>query len=170
MQLNEGVEWAAHCAALLAALPEGATLPAARLAEYHGIPAPYLAKSLQALTRAGIVEATTGRLGGYRLGRPASDVTLLDVVQAIEGTETFFKCTEIRRRGPSRVAVRAYAPTCGIAAAMWRAEHAWRDELQATTIADIADVTMKQAPPAALEKGVTWVTQVLATRSTPTGK
>ena len=47
---------------------------------------------------------------------------------------------------------------------------AWRDELQATTIADLADLTMKQAPPAALDKGVTWVTQVLATRSTPNTK
>ena len=167
MQLNEGVEWAAHCAALLAALPDRATLPAVRLAEYHGIPAPYLAKSLQALTRAGIVELTTGRLGGYRLGRPASDITLLDVVQAIEGTETFFKCTEIRRRGPSGVAARAYAPTCGIAAAMWRAPPPG-GTAPATTIADLADLTMKQAPPAAIEKGVTWITQVLATRSTPT--
>src|ERR1700735_999224 len=110
MQLNEGVEWAAHCAALLAALPEGATLPAARLAEYHGIPAPYLAKSLQALTRAGLVESTTGRQGGYRLGRPAAAISLLDIVEAIEGTDTLFQCTEIRKRGPSRVAARSYSP------------------------------------------------------------
>jgi Rrf2 family protein len=167
MQLNEGVEWAAHCAAILAALPEGATLPAVRLAEYHGVPAPYLAKSLQALTRAGLVESTTGRLGGYRLGRPATDITLLDVVQAIEGDRTFFKCTEIRRRGPSRVAARAYSPTCGIAAAMWRAEAAWQDELRAVTIAEIADLTITQAPAAALEKGVTWITQVLSSRKAP---
>jgi Rrf2 family protein len=164
MQMHEGVEWAAHCAAILAALPPGAKLPAVRLAEYHGIPAPYLAKSLQALTRGGIVEATTGRLGGYRLGRPATDISLLDVVQAIEGSETFFKCTEIRRRGPSRVAARSYGPTCGIAAVMWRAEAAWRDELRAVTIADIAELTMTQAPAAAIEKGVTWITQVLSTR------
>ena len=168
MHLNEGVEWAAHCAAILAALPEDVTLPAVRLAEYHGIPAPYLAKSLQALTRAGIVESTTGRLGGYRLGRPAADISLLDVVQAIESKEAFFKCTEIRRRGPSRVAARAYTPTCGIAAAMWRAEAAWQDELRAVTIADIADLTMKQAPAAAMEKSVTWITQVISTRTSPT--
>jgi Rrf2 family protein len=165
MQMNEGVEWAAHCTAILAALPAGVALPSVRLAEYHGIPAPYLAKSLQALTRAGIVESTTGRVGGYRLGRPASDISLLDIVHAIEGDETFFRCTEIRRRGPSRVAARAYTPTCGIAAAMWRAERAWQDELRAVTIADIADLTMKQAPSAALEKSVTWITQVLAARS-----
>ena len=121
--------------------------------------------SLQALTRAGIVESTTGRNGGYRLGRSASEITLLDIVQAIEGKEPLFRCTEIRRRGPSKVAARSYSPTCGIAAAMWRAEQAWKEELQATTIAAVADLTMKQAPRAALEKGVTWITQVLAARN-----
>src|ERR1035437_6597192 len=112
MRINEGVEWGAHCAVVLALLPEGASLPAARLAEYHGVPAPYLAKSLQALMRAGIVESSTGRRGGYRLGKPASEITLLDVFHAVEGDDTFFRCTEIRRQGPSRVAAYAYPPTC----------------------------------------------------------
>jgi Rrf2 family protein len=164
MHLNEGVEWAAHCATVLAALPDGLVLPAARLAEYHDIPAPYLAKSLQALKRAGIVEATTGRLGGYRLGRPAESITLLDIVQAVEGNAAFFRCTEIRRQGPSRVAARAYTPMCGIAAAMWRAEEAWRDELERTTLSELVALTLQHAPPAALEKSMTWITQVLTTR------
>ena len=45
---------------------------ATRLAEYHGVPAPYLAKHLQALSRAGIVESSPGPRGGYRLARPAA--------------------------------------------------------------------------------------------------
>jgi Rrf2 family protein len=167
MRMKEGVEWAVHCAVLLAALPEGLVLPAARLAEYHGVPAPYLAKSLQALTRAGIVESTTGRHGGYRLGRAASGITLLHIVEAIEGDASFFQCTEIRRRGPSRVAARAYTSTCGIAAAMWQAEEAWRDELRQVTVADLARQTMRHAPPAALGKSITWITQVLETRRPP---
>ena len=77
MRLTEGVEWAVHCVLLLTALPEGATLPASRLAEYHDLPAPYLAKSLQALAGAGIVASAPGRRGGYRLGRPAAEITLL---------------------------------------------------------------------------------------------
>jgi Rrf2 family protein len=154
MKMNEGVEWAVHCAVLLAALPEGASLPATRLAEYHGIPAPYLAKSLQALMHAGIVESTTGR----------SAITLLHVVQAIEGPEPMFRCTEIRRRGPSRVAARQYSPMCGIAAAMERAEQAWQDELRLTTVADLARYVMDAAPPAALEKGIAWVSDVLSIR------
>jgi Rrf2 family protein len=165
MRMNEGVEWAAHCAVVLAMLPDGASLPATRLAEYHGIPAPYLAKSLQALMRAGIVESTTGRHGGYGLGKPASAISLLDVFQAVEGDDPFFRCTEIRRKGPSRVAVRAYPPTCGIAAAMWGAEAAWRGELSAVTIADLAVQVMAEAPPAAVVKGSKWLATTLAARN-----
>ena len=164
MKLSEGVEWAAHCAVLLAALPEGASLPAARLAEYHGVPAPYLAKSLQALTRAGIVESATGRFGGYRLARAPGEISLLQIVQAIEGEGRAFRCTEIRKRGPSAAGARAYSPTCGIAAAMWRAEDAWRRELESTTVADIAAQVMRQAPPAAIDRAAVWLTRAIRRR------
>jgi Rrf2 family protein len=168
MRISEGVEWAAHCAVLLAVVPEQASLPAARLAEYHGLPTPYLAKALQALMRAGVVESTPGRSGGYRLARPASEITMLSIVQAIEGTDPAFRCAEIRRRGPSAVAARSYPPTCGIADVMWRAEAAWRDELQHTTIGDLARLVMAQAPPAAMAKGGAWLNGVLETRRSTT--
>jgi Rrf2 family protein len=159
--MNEGVEWAAHCVLLLHSLPEDASLPASRLAEYHGVPAPYLAKSLQALAGAGIVTSTPGRHGGYRLGRPATEITLLDVVLAIEGDDAFFRCTEIRKRGPSRVASRAYPPVCGIAAAMYRAEAAWQAELERTSIADLTAGVLSQAPPRALQKSAAWLDRTL---------
>jgi Rrf2 family protein len=100
MRMSEGVEWAIHCTVLLAALPDGASLPAARLAEYHGVPGPYLAKSLQALARSGVVESIPGRRGGYRLARPAKSISLLDVVQAVEGGEPAFRCSHPPLRRP----------------------------------------------------------------------
>ena len=163
MHLSEGVEWAAHSVLLLHALPEGTTLPAARLAEYHDLPGPYLAKSLQALAAAGIVASLPGRRGGYRLGRPAEEITLLDVVLAIEGDGELFRCTEIRRRGPARAAPRARQPMCGIAAAMQRAETAWRSELAATTVADLARGMQKSASAEALAKSAAWLGGVLPT-------
>lgn len=166
MRLGEGVEWAAHCAVLLAVLPERTTLPAHRLAEYHGVPGPYLAKCLQALTRAGIVESTPGRQGGYRLARPPADVSLLDVVTALEGAEPAFRCTEIRRRGPTAVRATGYGPVCAIAGAMWRAEEAWRRELAATTVADLVRQVVDGAPREALEKGTAWLGRVLEARGT----
>jgi Rrf2 family protein len=167
MKMNEGVEWGAHCAVLLAFLPDGSSLPAHRLAEYHDVPAPYLAKSLQAMMRAGIVTSTAGRRGGYRLARPASQITMLDIVRAIEGDEPVFQCTEIRRRGPSAVAARAYAPRCGIAAAMGRAEDAWRQQLRGTTVEELAEGVMAHSPSRALARGATWLTSVIETRSAP---
>ena len=161
MRMNQGVEWAAHCAALLAALPPDVAVPAATLAEFHGLPAPYLAKAMQQLAAAGIVTAVPGRRGGYRLARSADQITLLDIVDAVDGDEAAFRCTEIRRQGPSAVPRRYYSPRCGIAAAMWAAEHAFRDSLASVTIAEIAAGVQRDSPPAALEKASRWLATAL---------
>lgn len=162
MRMNQGVEWAAHCAALLAALPPDVAVPAAKLAEFHGLPAAYLAKALQQLAAAGIVTSLPGRRGGYRLARPAAEITLLDIVDAVDGAEPAFRCTEIRRRGPSAVPARFYSPRCGIAAAMGEAEQAYRNALAAVTIAAIAEGVRRDSPTAALEKGAAWLTSELS--------
>ncbi len=160
--MNQGVEWAAHCAALLASLPQEVAVPAATLAEYHGLPAPYLAKALQQLAAAGIVSSVPGRRGGYRLARPADQITLLDIVNAVDGDTAAFRCTEIRRQGPSAVPRRYYSPRCGIAAAMGAAEQAYHDSLASVTIAAIADGARRNSPPEAEEKGRRWLASALA--------
>jgi len=100
MKLSEGVEWGVHCAVVLAGLAPGATLPGKALAEYHGVSESYLLKHLKALTAAELLVSVPGPRGGYRLARPPERITLLDVVQAIDGTQPAFRCTEIRQRGP----------------------------------------------------------------------
>jgi len=77
MRISDGVEWAIHLCGVLAAVPEGRGVPGARLAEFHDLPPAYLAKHLQALSRAGIVAADRGVNGGYRLGRAAAKISLL---------------------------------------------------------------------------------------------
>ena len=84
MKLSDGVEWGVHVCTVLAVLPPDAALPAPRLAEYHGVPSAYLAKHLQALARAGVLETVKGPRGGYRLARPPAEITVLEVVEAIE--------------------------------------------------------------------------------------
>lgn len=161
MRLSEGVEWGLHCVVLTAMLPADAALPAGRLAEYHDVPTAYLAKHLQALSRAGILEALPGPRGGYRLARPAAQVTVLDVVEALEGRESAFRCTEIRRRGPAHVAAHEYRVPCSIHLVMDRADEAWRAELRDTSIADLVDRVVASAPPPTLEKGWGWMQEVL---------
>lgn len=158
--MSDGVEWGVHCATILGALPEGVALSAARLAEYHGVPAPYLAKHLQALTRAGVFVAVPGPHGGYRLARPAAEVTVLDIVEAVDGRQPAFRCTEIRQRGPAAVAASEYRLPCGIHGAMMRADEAWRAELRATTVADLLMGVLADASPEALAKGVRWLQDV----------
>ncbi|GAA4402489.1 RrF2 family transcriptional regulator [Tsukamurella soli] len=147
MRMGEGVEWAAHVCVLLHWLEEGdiTPVPVAQLAEAYDLPPAYLSKQLQALARIGITESLPGRHGGIRLARPAAVVTLMDVVAAIEGPGDAFACTEIRQRGPSEPGqpARDFTAPCGIAHAMRSAELAWRRELAATSIADLAAATPK---------------------------
>jgi len=157
MKLSDGVEWGVHVCTVLAALPSGAALPAAKLAEYHGVPSAYLAKHLQALARAGVLETTKGPKGGYRLARPASEITLLEVVEAIDGDEPAFRCTEIRRRGPLAMPAREYKHPCGIHAAFDRADEAWRAELRNTTVAEMFMGVLQDVPRPTLEKGARWI-------------
>jgi len=163
--MSEAVEWAVHCCTILATLPEDRALPAARLAEFHGVPPTYLAKALQATTAAGITESRSGPRGGYRLARPPAEITLLEVVLAVDGDDTAFQCREIRRRGP--VATDdpgAYRRPCGIASAMWRAEDAWRAELARTTIGELVDGLLATVAPAQLIKGAEWIQSVEVNR------
>lgn len=161
MRLGQGVEWAVHCCTLLAVVPADRTMSAARLAEYHGVPAPYLAKQLQALSAAGIVETVPGPRGGYRLARPATELTVLDVVVAVEGEDPAFTCTEIRCNGPAACEPSDFPRPCGIARAMWDAEAAWRASLQQHTIAELLDGALRDSPEEKLRAGGAWIGEAI---------
>ena len=85
MRLNEGVEWGIPVCLLLARLADEAPISGRRLAESHELPTAYTAKQLQALVRAGVLTSTSGPRGGFRLARSADQISLLDIVDAIEG-------------------------------------------------------------------------------------
>lgn len=157
MKLGEGVEAAIHCAAMLAGLDRGRTLSAAALAEYHGVSASYLVKHLKELVHAGIFESVPGPNGGYRLARPPSDVSLLDIVTAVEGPQPAFRCAEIRRRGPGAPDASAFLKPCGINAAMLRAERAWREVLAAVTLAELVAQYSAEADPRSLARGCAFI-------------
>ncbi len=148
MRLAEGVEWGVHSCLALSWLEDEAPIPAARLADIHDLPVAYLAKQMQALARAGIVSSTSGARGGFRLARPIREISLLDVVDAIEGGRAVtFECTEIRRRGPvGQVSDSSFSAPCGIAAAMRRAEDNWRAALKHTSLAEIGREVLAAAP------------------------
>ncbi|WP_243719235.1 Rrf2 family transcriptional regulator [Actinomadura sp. KC06] len=144
--MSEGVEWALHSCVNLTWLELGEAVTAARLAEFYRLPAAYLNKQLQALARAGILTSTPGPRGGFRLARAPEDITLLDVVTAIEGPEDAFRCEGILRQGPGGREDVDYRSVCVVSQSMRRAELAWRRELAAQTVADIRATVEERHP------------------------
>jgi Rrf2 family protein len=113
------------------------------------------------MSRAGLLDSVPGPRGGYGLARRASQISVLDVVEAIDGSTPAFRCSEIRRRGPAAVAAREYRVPCSIHQVMNRADAAWRAELAATSIADLVEMVATTASPLGLRKGMKWLTEAL---------
>lgn len=162
MKMGQGVEWSIHCCALLAALPDDRTLRLEKIAEFYDLPVPYLRKHFQSLSRAGLVATTPGPKGGYRLAKPAQDISLLDIYQALEGKEPAFRCNEIRRQGPNTCGQKVYPVACNIATSMWRAEAAWRKELTDVSIADVVRDAAPQISEARVVKAKEWLEAALS--------
>lgn len=85
MELTHRGSYAIRAVLTLARADGDEVVPARRIAKEMDIPVRFLPQVLGDLNRAGIVEARLGRAGGYRLSRTASDISLLDVIEAAEG-------------------------------------------------------------------------------------
>ncbi|MBB2155375.1 Rrf2 family transcriptional regulator [Gluconacetobacter diazotrophicus] len=139
------------------------------LADLQNIPAAFVAKLLPRLEKAGLLEASEGLRGGYRLARPAEDISVLAVVDAVEGRKSLFNCQEIRGRcalfdeRPPRWATQG---VCGIHAVMLRAEQAMRQELARTSLADLARSVRDKAPLPFLGDAQSWFDERVQTRRT----
>jgi Rrf2 family protein len=66
--------------------------PLNAIADAEQLPLAYLERIVARLRRAGLVESTRGAHGGYRLARPATEIHMADVVQALEGPVTPMEC------------------------------------------------------------------------------
>lgn len=67
-------------------------VPLNEIAEAEDIPYPFLAKIAQRLVRTGLLESAKGRTGGFALARPATEITLYDIKEAIDGTDDLERC------------------------------------------------------------------------------
>lgn len=71
---------------------KGQWVRSGQIHECTGIPTPYLRKTLFALVRFGLIQAKRGYQGGFVLSRPPEEITLLDVVQAVEPDKSASDC------------------------------------------------------------------------------
>ncbi len=157
MQISKGVEWACHAAAILMSLPKDRALRADSLARYYDLPSAYMAKQLQALSKAGITQSTRGARGGYRLAKSPEDINLWDITTAIEGNKPVFRCTEIRQNGPCRFDKNSCKKACPIAKSFALAEKAFRDTLANINLIDIAIIFAQDTHEEDILKGSAWI-------------
>ena len=85
LELTKRADYAVRAVVALAAAAPGERLSVRRIAAEQAIPARFLPRVMGDLVGASIVEAVTGRTGGYRLARPAGAISVLEVVEAVEG-------------------------------------------------------------------------------------
>lgn len=85
MRTTAKADYAVRAAVELAAVGTGDPVKAEQIAEAQSIPLNFLENILAELRRAGIVESRRGAAGGYLLARPAEEITVADVIRAVEG-------------------------------------------------------------------------------------
>jgi Rrf2 family protein len=142
------VEYALHCLLWLA--PSRETPASSRdLAELTGVSQALVAKILPKLEKAGILAAQGGIAGGYRLARTADEITVLDVVEAVDGGKRLFDCKDVRLNCPlfgATPPIWASGGVCSIHAVMQRAEKSMRREMAGTSLLDISNAVGAKAP------------------------
>ena len=156
---GSAVEQALHCLLFLVDGKAGAVPSARDLAEFQGVSVSFVAKLFTTLEKAGIVKSEEGVRGGFRLGRPASEISVLEVVDAIEGAKPLFRCREIRKDcvlfndDPPRWATRG---VCAIHGVMLEAERKMRETLAGASLNDLAERSNAKIPNAFLAAAGSW--------------
>ena len=85
LQISRKIEYGLRAMIFLASQPPGAIVPFREIARKMDVPEDFLAKILKTLVKKKLVRSTRGAHGGYSLALEAKDVSMLDVIEAVEG-------------------------------------------------------------------------------------
>ena len=134
MQLLATEEYGLRCLVQVARHPGTRPLTIPEIAAAEGLSTEYTGKIMRALREGGLVRSTRGAAGGYRLARPAAEITPWDVIQSLGGA--FFSegfCEE----HPGQLRDCVHSVDCSIRALWLRVQGAVREVLEAVTLADL---------------------------------
>jgi Rrf2 family iron-sulfur cluster assembly transcriptional regulator len=131
MTLGRRADYAIRAMLALATDEDGGRPTSVReISDRMAIPVRFLPHVMRDLGRAGLVVGSTGRTGGYRLGRPAGRISILEVLDAVEPGPPVPRC--VLRGGPCRPDGR-----CAVHDVVAGATEALRGSLSGTTLAEI---------------------------------
>ncbi len=129
LRVTKLTDYATVVLTALAARPDD-VLSAAGLAEQAGLEAPTVSKVLKPLAQAGLVEGFRGVNGGYRLARAANTITLVEIVETMEGPLGMTECS-------LHAGTCSIEASCGVRANWRRINDVVADALGAVTLADM---------------------------------
>ncbi len=147
LRLSKKTDYALIALSYMAAPGQRPIVSAREMAERHDVPLELLAKVLQRLVQRGLLTSVQGINGGYRLARPATAMSVAQVVEAIDGPLTLTACADA-----SDDPCMQYSK-CNIRDPLHRIRERIAGALVACTIAELA----AEAAPAAGPAPVTWV-------------
>lgn len=132
LQLTRRGDYAVRAMFALSDLPPGEVRSARALAEEVTIPARFVTEVLGDLARAELVQARPGRTGGYRLARAAEAITLLEIIEAVEGDSRTTNC--VLRVGACRS---AGGEQCAVHHVFVAAQEALLSELRGARLSEL---------------------------------
>src|SRR4030042_4889601 len=131
MQITRSEEYGLKGLVFLARQPPERMALVSEISREQGIPEKFLAKIFQRLSKAGLLRSTRGAKGGFSLGRPAGSITMLEVIEAIDGPIALNRC--LRREGECDE-----EELCPIYQVWSKAQQQLLEILDSTTVEDLA--------------------------------
>ncbi len=132
MKLTRGTDYGLRGILYLAMQPFEQVTLLHDIAKSQAVPESYLAKIFQDLNRAGLVRSHRGAKGGFSLARPASELTLRQVIEALQGSISLNRCLDVRE-------VCAHEGQCAIEEVLRRAQEQLLETLDAATFDVLAE-------------------------------
>ena len=128
MQITKQADYALRAVIFLARLDFGEKASTRDIAEKQGIPPSFLAKIVSQLSIAGLITTARGASGGVSLARPSEEISILDVVEAIDGPMLLNECTSNPDNCP-------FSTDCPLHHIFCEAKHDLHEKLSAATFA-----------------------------------
>jgi Rrf2 family protein len=94
LRISRKIDYGLRAMIFLASIPGDTVVPFREIARRMAVPEDFLAKILKELVDARLVRSTRGPRGGYALARPSSEISFLDVIEAVEGPVALNVCLD----------------------------------------------------------------------------
>lgn len=158
---SSGVEYGIHSLMFMVdGSGDAREMSVREIADLQNVPYDYLAKIFTRLSKAGLVRSSEGKGGGFQLAHPAANITLLDVVNAIDGEKQVFACREIRQRTvifDETPPEWACSGICGVRSVMELAQQRMEESLAQHSILELALKMYRKAPPTFVVEVQDWI-------------